>query len=36
LPLTATPSVGSAILQGLCLGVFTEGVARVGFKNIFM
>lgn len=36
IPLTATPSIGSAILQSICLGVYIEGVVRVGFKNIIL
>lgn len=35
-PITATPSIISAVLQGTFLGIYTEGVARVGFKNIFV
>lgn len=34
LPLTATPSLISAILQASLLGIFTESAVRVGFKNI--
>ena len=36
IPLTATPSIGSAILQGILLGIFTEGTIRVGYSNIFI
>ena len=36
IPLTATPAVGSAVLQGICLGIYTEGAARVGFRGIFI